>query len=65
MAGFTLVLYGVLGGVGLLTGFANAAAVDEYLSKLLASAEYLPKFLEGGQFAMAGTVMQRHLVKIT
>lgn len=57
-------LYGVLGGVGMLTGFANAAAVDEYRSKLIASTEYLPKFLEGGQFAMAGTVMQRHLVKI-
>ena len=57
-------LYGVLGGEGMLTGFANAAAVDEYRSKLLVSSEYLPKFLEGGKFATAGTVLQRHLVKI-
>ena len=57
-------IYGVLGGVGMLTGFPNAAAVDEYRSKLIANPDYLPKFLEGGQYALAGTVLQRHIVKI-
>jgi len=57
-------IYGVLGGLGMLTGFQNAAAVDEYRSKLAANSEALPKFLEVGQYALAGTVLQRHIVKI-
>ena len=57
-------IYGVLGGVGMLTGFQNAAAVDEYRSKLAANPDLLPKFLEAGQYALAGTVLQRHIVKI-
>ena len=56
-------IFGVLGGLGMLTGFQNAAAVDEYWSKLAANPEALQKFLEGGQYALAGTVLQRHLVK--
>ena len=48
----------------MLTGFPNAAAVDEYRGKLIANPDYLPKFPEGGQYALAGTVLQRHIVKI-
>jgi len=40
-------IYGKLGDVTMLTGMANAAAVDEYRAKLMASAEFMPKFLEG------------------
>jgi hypothetical protein len=57
-------IYGVLGGVAMLTGFPNAAAVDAYRTKLTTSPEFLPKFLEGGKQAMAGSVIQRHIVKI-
>jgi hypothetical protein len=33
-------------------------------AKLTTSPEFLPKFLEGGKQAMAGSVIQRHIVKI-
>lgn len=57
-------VYGKLGEIVMLTGSLNAAAADERSAKLLASAEFMPKFLEGGQHAMAGSVMQRQIVKI-
>ena len=57
-------VYGKLGEIVMLTGSSNAAAADERSAKLLASAEFMPKFLEGGQHAMAGSVMQRQIVKI-
>ncbi len=57
-------LYGVLGGIGMLTGIPSMAAVDGYRGKLSASSEFLPKFLEGVRHALAGSVIQRHLVKI-
>lgn len=57
-------VYGKLGEIVMLTGSSNAAAADERSAKLLASAEFMPKFLEGSQHAMAGSVMQRQIVKI-
>ena len=57
-------IYGKLGDVTMLTGMANAAAVDEYRAKLMASAEFMPKFLEGAQYAIPNTIVQRQLVKI-
>ena len=57
-------VYGKLGEIVMLTGSSNAAAADERSAKLLGSAEFMPKFLEGGQHAMAGSVMQRQIVKI-
>ena len=57
-------LYGTLGEVGYLTFFANAEQIDEVREKVLANAEWLPKFLEGGKYSIPGTVMQRHMVKI-
>ena len=57
-------IYGTLGQMGYFAGYANAAQVDEARAKLAANAEWFPKFLEGGKFAMPGSVMQRHVVKI-
>ena len=57
-------IYGKLGDVTMLTCMANAAAVDEYRAKLMASAEFMPKFLEGAQYAIPETIVQRQLVKI-
>ena len=57
-------VYGRLGDVLMLAGLPNAAAGDERRAKLMASAEFMPKFLEGGQYALAGSVMQREIVKI-
>ena len=55
-------IYGVLGGVGFLAGYPNAAAIDAARAKL--TPEWMAKFLEGSKFAMAGTVMQRMMTKI-
>ena len=57
-------IYGTLGQIGFFAGYANAAQVDEARAKLAANAEWFPKFLEGGKFAMPGSVMQQHIVKI-
>jgi hypothetical protein len=57
-------IYGALGRIGMFAGYANAAQIDEARAKLIANAEWFPKFLEGGKFAIPGTIMQRHIVKI-
>ena len=57
-------IYGTLGQMGYFAGYANAAQIDEVRAKVTANAEWFPKFLEGGKFAMPGSVMQRHVVKI-
>ena len=55
---------GVLGGVGMFSGFANGEALDAARTKENASTELMAKFFEGGKFAIAGTVVQRHMIKI-
>ena len=55
-------IYGVLGQVGFLAGYQNAAAVDAARAKM--NPEWMAKFLEGSKFATAGTVMQRMMTKI-
>ena len=55
---------GVLGGVGMISGYPNAEALDAARAKSAASTELTAKFLEGGKFAMAGTVMVRTMVKV-
>ncbi len=55
---------GTLGQIGYFAGYANAAQIDEARAKLAANAAWFPKFMEGGKFAMPGTVVQRHIVKI-
>ena len=57
-------IFGTLGQIGYFAGYANAAQVDEARAKLAANAEWFPKFMEGGKFAIPGTVVQRHIVKI-
>ena len=57
-------IYGTLGQMGYFAGYANAAQIDEVRAKVTANAEWFPKFLEGGKFAMPGSVMQQHIVKI-
>ena len=56
--------YGALGRIGMFAGYANVAQIDEARAKLSANAEWFPKFMEGGKFAMPGSVMQQHIVKI-
>lgn len=57
-------IYGVLGGVGMIIGYPNAEAIDASRAKIATSVEWITKFLEGGKFATAGTVMQRHQTKV-
>ena len=57
-------IFGTLGVIGYFAGYANAAQIDEARAKLAANAAWFPKFIEGGKFAMPGTVVQRHIVKI-
>ena len=57
-------IFGTLGQIGYFAGYANAAQIDEARAKLAANAEWFPKFMEGGKFAIPGTVVQRHIVKI-
>ncbi len=55
---------GVLGAIGMFSGYANGEDLDAARTKGNASTELMAKFLEGGKFAMAGTVVQRHMIKI-
>ena len=57
-------IYGTLGQIGYFAGYANAGQIDEVRAKLTADAKWFPKFMEGGKFAIPGTVVQRHIVKI-
>ena len=54
--------YGVIGQVGFLAGYPNMAAVDAARAKM--NPEWMAKFVEGGKFAMSGTVLQRMVTKI-
>ena len=55
---------GVLGAIGMLSGYANGEDLDAARTKGNASTELMAKFFEGGKFAIAGTVVQRHMIKI-
>jgi hypothetical protein len=57
-------LLGVLGGIVMISGYPNAEAIDTQRAKVSASSEWMTKFLEGAKFAMAGTIIQRQMVKI-
>lgn len=57
-------IYGVLGGMGMIMGYPNAEAIDASRAKSSASAEWMTKYLEGGKFAAAGTVMARLMTKV-
>ena len=55
---------GVLGGVAMFSGYANGEDLDAARTKGNASTELMAKFFEGAKFAIAGTVVQRHMIKI-
>ena len=55
---------GVLGGVAMFSGFANGEDLDAARTKGNASTELMGKFFEGGKFAIPGTVIVRHMIKI-
>lgn len=55
---------GVLGGVAMFSGYENGEDLDAARTKGNASTELMAKFFEGGKFAIAGTVVQRHMIKI-
>lgn len=57
-------LLGVLGGIAMISGYPNAEAIDTQRAKVSASGEWMTKFLEGAKFAMAGTIIQRQMVKV-
>ena len=57
-------IYGPLGIIGMVEGYENFAKADEARAKVLANAEWMPKFLEGGMFAMPGTIFRKQIVKI-
>ena len=57
-------IYGPLGIIGMMSAYENFAKADEARAKLIANAEWMPKFLEAGQFAMPGTRFQKQIVKI-
>jgi hypothetical protein len=57
-------IYGVLGGMGMIMGFPNAEEIDAARAKASASAEWMTKYLEGGKFAMAGTLIARLMTKV-
>jgi hypothetical protein len=48
----------------MISGYPNAEAIDASRAKISTSVEWMTKFLEGGKFATAGTVMQRHMIKV-
>ncbi len=57
-------IYGVLGGVAMIMGYPNAEAIDASRAKISTSVEWMTKFVEGGKFVTAGTVMQRLMTKV-
>ena len=57
-------IYGVVGGMAMITGFPNFEAIDASRAKAVASAEWMTKYMEAGKFAMAGTAIARLMVKV-
>ena len=56
--------WGVLGEVGMFSSYPDFAHFEAARVKSGASTELRAKFLEGAKFAMAGTVMNRLMVKV-
>jgi hypothetical protein len=63
-ANLGMVIFGQIGGLVQFSGYANAAAAEAAREAQLASAEWLPHFIKGGQFALAGSVLSRQMTKI-
>jgi hypothetical protein len=59
-----MVLFGPLGGFMHFSGFANAAAAEVALDAKNANTEWLPLFLKGTPFVLAGSVISRQMTKL-
>jgi hypothetical protein len=59
-----IVMFGPLGGFVHFSGFANAAAAEAALDAQNASTEWLPLFLKGTPYILAGSAMSRQMTKI-
>ena len=56
--------FGVLGDVGMFSSYPDFVHFEAARVKQGASTELRAKFIEGAKFAMAGTIMQRLMVKV-
>jgi hypothetical protein len=63
-ANLGMVIFGPVGGLIQFSGYANAAAAEAARVAQLANAEWLPQFIKGGQFVLAGSVMSRQMTKL-
>ena len=59
-----MVLFGPLGGFIHFSGFANAAAAEAALDAKSANTDWLPLFLKGTPYVLAGSVMSRQMTKL-
>jgi hypothetical protein len=59
-----MVMFGPLGGFIHFSGFANAAAAEAALDAKSANTDWLPLFLKGTPYVLAGSVMSRQMTKI-
>ena len=57
-------VYGELGTINMYTGFPNAEAAEAARDAWVSSPEWMEHFLNGGAFAMEGSVLSRQLTKI-
>ena len=63
-ANLGMVVFGQVGGLIQFSGFANAAAAEAARVAQMANAEWLPHFIKGGQFVLAGSVISRQMTKL-
>jgi len=63
-ANLGMVIFGPVGGLIQFSGYANAAAAEAARVAQLANAEWLPQFIKGGQFVLAGSVLSRQMTKL-
>ena len=59
-----IVMFGPLGGFVHFSGFANAAAAEAALDAQNANTEWLPLFLKGTPYILAGSAMSRQMTKL-
>ena len=63
-ANLAFVTFGGLGGLVQFSAYANIEAAEAARNAQMASAEWLPLFMKGGAFALAGSVLSRQMTKL-
>jgi hypothetical protein len=63
-ANLAFVTFGKLGGLVQFSAYANIEAAEAAEDTQMASAEWLPLFIKGGEFALAGSVLSRQMTKL-